>query len=415
MKMDNVLFNTATRNVAIIDLGECKPFVRGKNPWSRRVFPYFFAYPPDFNSIEGYETYTNYFYNADPGQLDYMKSIGYFTYWATHDDVGNVLKSVWYDYFRGPYDAKRTLWVGVTADLYGLGITLRYSIRSLSVKDMDRPVYVCGYNPDGTEIIKSTGEIVEVLEFLLCHVHPRMRPLDYTIVKYFNTLNPDKITYAPKTKIRVGGVDYADISIFQGLIPSIDMPTGMAYGTADSPITKEDLRENMLVFAFLMLKAKDRLIEYFNEKAYGSYVNMKYTKVLEDAKKRFESDRFKGIPNFVKLGIVIDTTVPSVASPGFSVSTTSLNSSAPGNENIDPSIYNLYTKGGRRYKTRKVKGGRLATMKMATNIGSNLNLRSNSTLKNKNGAAGESDDSWEDASFVDEDDSFGEKFDKPQK
>ena len=163
---------------------------------------------------------------------------------------------------------------------------------------------LCGYNSSGDEIIKSTRSVVESLEFLLCHPHPKMRPLDYTIVKYFNTLNPNALGYAAKTKVRVGDVDYADISIFNGEIPVINMPRGMAYGTPGCPITTEDLKENMLVFAYLITKIRSVHIDYFNEKIGDNYVNMKFAKVLADARAHFQAPGFQGIPNFLNLGIV---------------------------------------------------------------------------------------------------------------
>jgi len=332
VKMNNILYNPVNNTVSIIDLATSKKFVPSKNPWPTNAFQFHFTHPPDYISTRGIDAYTGYFNSITS---DTKLSHDYYTLglnqWIDNPNSVSILNAVWNDYFASPVDAKRLLWVGVTGDLYGLGISLRYSIR-----DVDPAVlateYLLGYNPDGTENRKSTEYIIKVLQFLICHIHPRMRPLDYIIVKYFKILNSSTLGHEGKTTITIDDDPYTDISILNGAIPSINMPSGMAYGMPGSPITADDLKENMLIFAYLLSKSVDELTEYFNTEVQQSnavvitangnmpnpirerYIKLIFANVYADADAYFQQGGFQGVAKLIELGIITASAAPASAS-----------------------------------------------------------------------------------------------------
>jgi len=325
VKMNNLLYNPANQTVSIIDLGMSKRFASGVNPWANHAdYPYHFAYPPDYISINGKEDYKDYYSTASPASIiNHNEYTLQFDAWLENANIDLMLSAVWDDYFAGPIDDKRLLWVGVTGDLYGLGVSLPYSMRNADAA-VNATEYLVGYNPDGTENRNRTDYIINVLQFLLSHIHPRMRPLDYTLAKYFKTLNPSTLGYEGKTIITIDGAPYTDISILNGAIPSINMASGMAYGMPGSPITADDLKENMIVFAYLLSKPLYELIPYFDTHeppfpAFGAFTKLQFANVYADAVAYFQQPGFQGIANLIELGIVASLSpLPASAAPAAS-------------------------------------------------------------------------------------------------
>lgn len=321
MKMNNILFDEATRKIAIIDLGECKPFVRGANPWAGRDFHgnYFWSYPPDLcTNSQGRDVYSRYFQRAAvaaagvigwPGE----RRMGVFVDWKALGNVNRMLETVYDDYFAVPaaFDNKRALWVGVTTDLYGFALTLEHSIRDLPGNIVNQ-TYMIGYHQeDGEEIRIRMSSIIRRLQVLITHIHPRMRPLDYTLVKFFKFMNIG-LGGGPQTMIRAGGNDYISVSILGGNPARIDVPRGMAYGSAGSPITGVDLTENMKIFTYLITIPSDEVIPYFSQRdAGGVYSKLIFANLLADANRYFQQPIFVGKPLYVALGLV-----PAAAAAG---------------------------------------------------------------------------------------------------
>jgi hypothetical protein len=314
MKMNNILFDETTRKVAIIDLGECRPFARGTNPWAERDFHgnYFWSYPPDLcTNSQGKAVYSRYFQGgavAGPGVIGWPgeQRMGVFVDWKTAPRVDRMLETVYDDYFAVPagFDDKRALWVGVTTDLYGFALTLEHSIRNIPAAILNDK-YVIGYNErDGTERRERMSTIIRRLQVLLTNIHPRMRPLDYTLVKFFKFMNPG-LGGGGQTMIRSGVNDYMSISILGGNPARIDVPRGMAYGSAGSPITADDLRENMKIFTFLITLPSDQVIPYFSQRDRGGvYSQLIFANVLADANRYFQQAIFVGRPLYAALGLV---------------------------------------------------------------------------------------------------------------
>ena len=314
MKMNNILFDAGTRKVAIIDLGECKPFVRGANPWADRDFRgnYFWSYPPDLcTNSQGRGVYSRYFQRgaaAGHGVMGFQaeRRMGIFTGWKELAEVNQMLETVYDDYFAVPagFDNKRALWVGVTTDLYGFGISLEHSIRSLPAQ-IQNTEFVIGYHTeDGQEHRARMSSILRRLQGLLTHIHPRMRPLDYTLVKFFKHMNAG-LGGGPQTMIRAGGNDYMSVSILGGAPRTINVGADMAYGAANSPITAVDLRENMKIFAYLISIPSDQMLPYFSARDNrGVYSKLIFANLLADANIYFSEPALIGTPLYVALGLV---------------------------------------------------------------------------------------------------------------
>jgi len=314
MKMNNILFDSVTRKVAIIDLGECKRFVQGANPWAERDFQgvYVWSYPPDLcTHSQGKGVYSRYFQGGARARQDVMgwpaeRRMGIFTAWKELAAVNRMLETVYDDYFAVPagFDNKRALWIGVTTDLYGFASTLEHSIRSLPAQ-IRNTTYIITYDAaDGQEFSLPMSSIIRRLQILLTHIHPRMRPLDYTLVKFFKIMNPD-LGAGQQTMIRAGANNYMSVSVLAGNPARIDVRADMAYGAAGSPITAADLQDNMKVFAYLITIPSDRIIDYFSQRDGGGvYTKLIFANVLADAEAYLRDPMFVGKPLYVALGLV---------------------------------------------------------------------------------------------------------------
>jgi hypothetical protein len=318
MKMNNVLYNTALGYIAVIDLGESRTFVAGRNPWEHRdLGSYYFSYPPDLASGNpNYNKYRDYFSNIiAQGKIAEETQDGWNVRWKSLPNMPSMLDAVHRDFFANAAinSDKRNLWVGVTTDLYGVGVTLLHSIRDVPYNRKQAPI-VIGYSTvDGSELFETFENIIKRLEVLLCHIHPRMRPLDYTLVMFFKRMNPDlDAATGPQTAIRVEGEGaYIDLSILAGVPANITVRDKMAYGKGRSPIRPADLEENMILFSYLITKDRLESINYFTQAPGGVYTKLQYANVLADARAYFANNvALHGQPNYVALGLV-----PGAAAP----------------------------------------------------------------------------------------------------
>jgi hypothetical protein len=303
MKMNNILLNTATLNPAIIDLGLSTRFALDRPAW-RGIGGFFFALPPesmfntldDFTNLQNKTAYLHYFRNLPAAGI---RTLGCCMYWMELANIENMLDNVYNDYFyngavRRRITPEMSLRLGLTGDLYGFGITLSHSMRSIEQDRRDRR-YIISYDRlTGQPITARYMTIIRSLELLLTHIHPRLRPLAKTASLYLRTLNSNdtNMNTDDRTIIFVNGERYCTTGLF-GKQPDINIQKQdaiMAPGIRNCPITDELLDQDMVVFAFLIQKPSDELKAYFTTLNNRNYTKLIYANVLRDAVDHFNTD-----------------------------------------------------------------------------------------------------------------------------
>uniref|UniRef100_A0A6C0AN82 Protein kinase domain-containing protein n=1 Tax=viral metagenome TaxID=1070528 RepID=A0A6C0AN82_9ZZZZ len=329
MKMDNILWDQASARAGIIDLGLTNQFRKGYVPWSKRSRPDpYFPWPPEFwtdttRSGSSRDKYSSH-YISYPANQTYSPP-GAETFWNSNPGSVRMLKTVYDDYLVN-VDNTKCLTMGVTADLYGLGKTLVNSIRQISQVERNKP-YLVGYSPNGDDIQYRYADIMRNLQLLFTNLHPKLRPLDYTVVRYFRILNTEFLPNAGnRTIINVNGNPYFSVRFLNKAYDAIDI-TGqqnvdnakvgnrvvMAYGQPGSPITIEQKKENMIIFSYLITKKYDQLKVYFQTQGVDTrYTKLIYNNVLQDAVAYFNNESLKQKKTLQDLGIVA---LPAVAAP----------------------------------------------------------------------------------------------------
>jgi serine/threonine protein kinase len=289
MKLNNFLYNPATQKVCIIDFGNTKPFrlsVAGQinMPCFHGVGRYYFSYPPEslFSSItlgQPIPQYliTQYYAYFATAANDPSIERG----WISSPSINTMLEIVFRDYFRtnnaGIYTLtdKHSLWIGITTDLYGFGVGLVDSLQNIN------PVYNLEYNISNRKV--RFLHIVGRIQLLLTHIHPRLRPLHYSILYYFKSFNISLNNPARSAELKINANPYFKLSVFGNEEVYTNPNSVMALGMNNCPIPLIDVQENLLIFAFLIIKTRAEILAYFRSTERGIFSKLIYRNVYADA------------------------------------------------------------------------------------------------------------------------------------
>lgn len=288
MKLNNFLYNPTTQKVSIIDLGNSKPFtlsVPGQinMPCFHGAGQYYFSYPPEsifFDVQLGQQIsadlrlrYCNYFAGA-PIVNDTERG------WIASTSINKMLETVLEDYFLTSAPStftlsdKQSLLIGITTDLYGFGMQLVYSLRNVNAR------YNTEYKISNNNV--TFFEIIRRIQLLLTHIHPKLRPFHFSILYYFKKFN-NLFNNPESANLNINGNTYFKLSVFGNQVIYANPNSVMALGINNCPITTVDIQDNMLIFAFLIIKTRDEILAYFKSKTLGKFTKLMYRNVFIDA------------------------------------------------------------------------------------------------------------------------------------
>ena len=291
MKGNNMLVSPLSRRVSLIDFGLSSEFnsLSPTMPYFKRSYPHlkqvWYAYPPEFAFVRSNaKEYREPLATNDPYVeeiLDVYDQIKLQVQWPhnpvfelnagesmddRHQRVSRILNKIHKDYFSKGHGPQIYLETAITADMYAVGLELpfNYGLKKRNDKMGVSSKLATTKIKIGTSEIKG-DEFILRMNLLLTALHPKFRPYHINVIKLFNHFNPAFMTGA-KTLIRVANEyePYCQITILNGKPSEIRVDSGMALGSLNCPITKDDVMNNLKVFYFMLQGERSDIIYLMN-------------------------------------------------------------------------------------------------------------------------------------------------------
>ena len=175
-------------------------------------------------------------------------------------------------YFQQAYDQylgnaaipnpRKFLETAITGDTYAIGLELRYLYGRLrgGTPNPRMAVSTVAISRVGSiNISIAAYEFLNRIAALLTAFNPMYRPYHINILKLYKHYNAMGVA-GGITQVMVGGVNYMNMSIFNGANPAAGPPSvinvnpGMALGSTGCPITPLDVLNNLMVLYYLLQK-----------------------------------------------------------------------------------------------------------------------------------------------------------------